>query len=377
MDVANLAEFILPKTEPLDTDIKPSDILNKLQLASTTCASEAVTASQPLNTATALQPAQAMNGSSDPMLTIPFSPSAMAALTGGSHNDPNAVPNLSFTDVNVTLTLQELLDPTSNAEDVLAVLTPEQLTVIEKTLNKVKRRKLNSLRKTREGGVIKGKPHHPPQHIVPKPPSPTATVSTLTPQASFPPTPPATTLSDSHVPLLAYPLNLGFPQIPAALVTPPPDPTSGPVMLLPPATGTSFGGSASSPVMVSPSMTAADLLVLSQIKQEPTMSTSTASSDSALAETTVSTSPAQEQQQAHSIAAAAALSCHEPITEIKDGVEWVSFIYSHNRTLKQYSVRTDIDTVFVEELDERFKNDNCVSVSCSLYWASRRSFGIR
>lgn len=50
----------------------------------------------------------------------------------------------------------------------------------------------------------------------------------------------------------------------------------------------------------------------------------------------------------------------EPITEVIDGVEWVSFIYSHNRQLKQYKIRTDIDTIDLDELNEQFKNENCV-----------------
>ncbi|KAI8144127.1 hypothetical protein BJV82DRAFT_608402 [Fennellomyces sp. T-0311] len=51
---------------------------------------------------------------------------------------------------------------------------------------------------------------------------------------------------------------------------------------------------------------------------------------------------------------------HEPTVEIRDGVEWVSFVYSHNRVLKRYSIRTDIQTVSLDSLDEQFKLDNCV-----------------
>ncbi|KAI9243726.1 hypothetical protein BDA99DRAFT_529887 [Phascolomyces articulosus] len=51
---------------------------------------------------------------------------------------------------------------------------------------------------------------------------------------------------------------------------------------------------------------------------------------------------------------------HEPTVEIRDGVEWVSFVYSHNRVLKRYSIRTDIQTVTLDTLDEQFKLDNCV-----------------
>ncbi|KAI9492649.1 hypothetical protein BDB00DRAFT_788636 [Zychaea mexicana] len=51
---------------------------------------------------------------------------------------------------------------------------------------------------------------------------------------------------------------------------------------------------------------------------------------------------------------------HEPTVEIRDGIEWVSFVYSHNRVLKRYSIRTDIQTVALDSLDEQFKLDNCV-----------------
>jgi hypothetical protein len=53
---------------------------------------------------------------------------------------------------------------------------------------------------------------------------------------------------------------------------------------------------------------------------------------------------------------------HEPRTEIKDGVEWVSFVYSHHRVLRRYSIRTDVNQVDIAILDDKFKSDNCVSV---------------
>ncbi|CEG65279.1 hypothetical protein RMATCC62417_02089 [Rhizopus microsporus] len=51
---------------------------------------------------------------------------------------------------------------------------------------------------------------------------------------------------------------------------------------------------------------------------------------------------------------------NEPIAEVKNGVEWVSFVYSHNRTLKRYSIRTDIQNVALDAVDEKFKAENCV-----------------
>lgn len=53
---------------------------------------------------------------------------------------------------------------------------------------------------------------------------------------------------------------------------------------------------------------------------------------------------------------------NEPTTEMRDGVEWVSFVYSHNRTLKRYSIRTDLLQVDTALIDDKFKSENCVSI---------------
>lgn len=50
----------------------------------------------------------------------------------------------------------------------------------------------------------------------------------------------------------------------------------------------------------------------------------------------------------------------EPTVEIRNGVEWVSFVYSNNRTLKRYTCRTDLDSVNIVDMDEDFKSANCV-----------------
>ncbi|KAI7867389.1 hypothetical protein BDF14DRAFT_1803313 [Spinellus fusiger] len=53
-------------------------------------------------------------------------------------------------------------------------------------------------------------------------------------------------------------------------------------------------------------------------------------------------------------------SSNDPVAEIRDGIEWVSFVYSHNRILKRYTIRTDIHTISLDKIDEQFKSDNCV-----------------
>lgn len=56
---------------------------------------------------------------------------------------------------------------------------------------------------------------------------------------------------------------------------------------------------------------------------------------------------------------------NEPVTEVRDGIEWVSFVYSHNRALKRYSIRTDLAQVDTSLIDDKFKNENCVSSNAS------------
>jgi hypothetical protein len=53
---------------------------------------------------------------------------------------------------------------------------------------------------------------------------------------------------------------------------------------------------------------------------------------------------------------------NEPVTEVRDGIEWVSFVYSHNRTLKRYSIRTDLLQVDTSLIDDKFKSENCVCI---------------
>ncbi|KAK9765171.1 hypothetical protein K7432_006726 [Basidiobolus ranarum] len=50
----------------------------------------------------------------------------------------------------------------------------------------------------------------------------------------------------------------------------------------------------------------------------------------------------------------------EPTTFIRDGIEWVSFYYSHNRRLQKYEIRTDVEKVNLEDLDHKSKQENCV-----------------
>lgn len=97
-----------------------------------------------------------------------------------------------------------------------------------------------------------------------------------------------------------------------------------------------------------------------------TVSTSTTSSKSPTNTNNAPTSspsntPANPASSSTAAAAGSVVPNHEPRTEIRDGVEWVSFVYSHHRVLRRYSIRTDVDQVELDILDDKFKSENCVS----------------
>lgn len=79
--------------------------------------------------------------------------------------------------------------------------------------------------------------------------------------------------------------------------------------------------------------------------------------------TTITTTTTSTDSSATATPTPTSITSHEPRTEIRDGIEWVSFVYSHHRVLRRYSIRTDIEKVDLNLLDESFKNENCVSVS--------------
>lgn len=106
--------------------------------------------------------------------------------------------------------------------------------------------------------------------------------------------------------------------------------------------------------------------------KSPVASTTSISSTSSKSPTNTNNTPTSPSSNtpanpaSSSTAAAAAGSVvpnHEPRTEIREGVEWVSFVYSHHRVLRRYSIRTDVDQVDLDVLDDKFKSENCVSFS--------------
>jgi hypothetical protein len=173
-----------------------------------------------------------------------------------------------------TLLLQDLISAPTKAECILECLTADQIIMIENTINRVKRRKMNKSQL----------------------PSPVAS-------------PPTTSKGDDIVmenpPSAAAIANA----LAAAMVS---------AALQVPAT-TKNNGNAT----VTPSKTVTN----------PTTTAPTTS-----------------------------VTSNDPIAEVKDGVEWVSFVYSHNRTLKRYSIRTDVQNVALDIVDDKFKAENCVNI---------------
>ncbi|KAF7732810.1 hypothetical protein EC973_000085 [Apophysomyces ossiformis] len=226
----------------------------------------------------------------------------MALESSSGSEDHTASPLSSYTFlIDDSLSLNDLLHPTEEAESLLETLTTEQLTIIEQTLNKIKEKKLGT------------------------PVSPEAPLSTLTPTSTTPtPSPPPSsstssptdptftnsTLHDSSFTDISQPWASAATQVAKALV----DAISF--------TNKDFG----SLQPVSPGGTSAT----AKPPDDGPMTTS------------------------------AFLPNHEPTTEFREGVEWVSFVYSHHRALRRYCIRTDLEKVDIDLLDEKFKKDNCV-----------------
>ncbi|CEP14211.1 hypothetical protein [Parasitella parasitica] len=176
-----------------------------------------------------------------------------------------------------TLLLQDLISAPNKAESLLECLTSEQINMIENTINRIKRRKMEK------------------SHL----PSP----------VSSPPT--------------------------ASLKV---------------ETDTAMDNS-------SPTAVIANALAAAMVSAALHVPVSTAKSHTAGSDSSVTVNPAKTTT---ATAATVPVTSNEPIAEIKDGVEWVSFVYSHNRTLKRYSIRTDIQMVALDVVDDKFKAENCV-----------------
>jgi hypothetical protein len=68
-----------------------------------------------------------------------------------------------------------------------------------------------------------------------------------------------------------------------------------------------------------------------------------------------------------SVASVVSLSAHEPVSRIIGGIEHITFLYSHDRLVKEYTVRTDIDSVNLDDIPLDFRVPNAVSFYAHLF----------
>lgn len=61
-----------------------------------------------------------------------------------------------------------------------------------------------------------------------------------------------------------------------------------------------------------------------------------------------------------SVASVVSLTAHEPIARIIDGVEHITFLYSRDRLVKEYTVRTDVETVNLQDISSDFRAQNAI-----------------
>ncbi|KAI7881499.1 uncharacterized protein EV154DRAFT_471453 [Mucor mucedo] len=61
-----------------------------------------------------------------------------------------------------------------------------------------------------------------------------------------------------------------------------------------------------------------------------------------------------------SVASVVSLTAHEPVSKIVDGIEYITFLYSHDRLVKEYTVRTDVDHVNLDDISMDFRTQNAI-----------------
>jgi hypothetical protein len=77
----------------------------------------------------------------------------------------------------------------------------------------------------------------------------------------------------------------------------------------------------------------------------------------------VSTTPTGRRASSHpSVASVVSLTAHEPVSKIIDGIEYITFLYSHDRLVKEYTVKTDVDNVDINDITMDFRIQNAVSI---------------
>ncbi|KAI7894122.1 uncharacterized protein EV154DRAFT_438668 [Mucor mucedo] len=227
------------------------------------------------------------------------------------------------------LCINDLVHPTESAETLLETLSNEQLNIIEQAVNKIKERKLNTIKD--QGVDTTSTQTTSSSNNTPM----LSAVSTCTPNS---PMEHGSSVSSSSIKVEEAPWNSTATQVAKALA----DAIS--------TTGTTTNKSSS----LQPNTTT-NKCVSSNSKSIPSTTTTTTTTTTTNTTTTTTSTVAKPPTTPSPF-----LSSHEPTTELKEGIEWVSFVYSHHRTLRRYCIRTDLDQVDTSILDDKFKKENCV-----------------
>ncbi|OBZ84026.1 hypothetical protein A0J61_07921 [Choanephora cucurbitarum] len=61
-----------------------------------------------------------------------------------------------------------------------------------------------------------------------------------------------------------------------------------------------------------------------------------------------------------SVASVVSLTAHEPVSKMINGIEFITFLYSHDRLVKEYTVRTDVNSVDVDDIEMEFRIQNAI-----------------
>lgn len=207
-------------------------------------------------------------------------------------------PSPSNENLHLQLCINDLLYPTEKSEILLEALTATQLEKIEKTINKIKTEK----------------------QFLPK------QTATAVP----------TTTTTANPMLLQHDWTLIAAQIAKALTDTVSSAAQSTKLKLPKPQSPAATGTASD--------------------KSPSQSTSSIISTT----DTIDTTADDTNSNISTPCSSATVTNHELRTEVRDGVEWVSFVYSHHRVLRRYCIRTDIEQVDLNQLDESFKDENCV-----------------
>ncbi|ORX53584.1 hypothetical protein DM01DRAFT_1407734 [Hesseltinella vesiculosa] len=65
-------------------------------------------------------------------------------------------------------------------------------------------------------------------------------------------------------------------------------------------------------------------------------------------------------RRASSVASVVSLTAHEPVAHLIDGIEHITFLYSHDRLVKEYTVRTDVNSVSMDDIPIDFRLQNAI-----------------